>query len=98
PGGAKAVASLEARKRAIAAKGLLLLSSALDSSMRGAHPPPTADGADHTADIVAVVAGDKRGVIDERRAAANAATRDRVRAASAAASAVAATTAMPGEL
>ena len=37
-------------------------------------------------------------MIDERRAAANAATRDRVRAASAAASAVAATAAMPGEL
>ena len=41
----------------------------------------TEDGADHIADIVAAVAGDKRGVIDERRDAAQAATRDRVRTA-----------------
>ncbi|HLL24435.1 MAG TPA: hypothetical protein VK427_20025, partial [Kofleriaceae bacterium] len=97
-GAAKAAAALEARKRSIAAKGLLLLSSALDSAFNGAPPTPSADGADNIADIVAAVAADKRGVIDERRAAAHAATRDRVRAASAAASVVAATTAMPGDL
>lgn len=97
-GGARAAAALEARKRASAAKGLLLLSSALDSAFGGTPPSPTQDGSDNIADIVAAVAGDKRGVIEERRAAANAATRDRVRAASAAASAAAATTAMPGEL
>jgi len=97
-GSAAAAAVLEARKRAVAAKGLLLLSSALDAAFGGALPSPSSDGADNIADIVAVVAGDKRGIIDERRVAAQAQTRDRVRAASAAASAVAATAAMPGEL
>jgi hypothetical protein len=97
-GAAKAAAALEARKRCIAAKGLLLLSSALDTAFTGTPPGPTADGGDNIADIVAAVAADKRGVIDERRAAAHAATRDRVRAASAAATAAAATTAMPGDL
>lgn len=97
-GSAKTAAALEARKRAIAAKGLLLLSSALESAFTGTPPPPTSDGGDNTADIVAAVAGDKRGVIDERRAVAQAQTRDRVRAASAAAQAAAATTAMPGDL
>jgi hypothetical protein len=98
PGSARAAAALEARKRAIPAKGLLLLSSALDAAFAGAPPSPVGDGADHIADIVAVVAADKRGVVDERRVAAHAQTRDRVRAASAAASAVAAAAAMPGEL
>jgi hypothetical protein len=96
--GAKLAAALETRRRAIAAKGLLMLASALESAWSGANPPPTEDGADHVADIVAVVAGDKRGVIDERLSAAHAATSERVRAASAAAQAVAASTAMPGEL
>ncbi len=98
PGGAQLAAALEHRKRAISAKGLLLLASALDSAFTGTPHPPTADGADQIADIVAAVSADKRGVIDERRAAANAATRDRVRAASAAATAAAAAGAMPGEL
>jgi hypothetical protein len=97
-GGAKAAAALEARQRAIPAKGLLLLASALDAALRGTAPAPTPDGGDNIADIVAAVAADKRGVIDERRAAAQAATRGRVRAASAAAQAAAAVTAMPGEL
>ncbi|MGE0872627.1 MAG: hypothetical protein AB7P03_28995 [Kofleriaceae bacterium] len=97
-GAAKAAAALEARKRATAAKGLLLLSSALDAAFGGAPLSPTADGADNIADIVFAVAQDKRGVIDERRVAAQAATRERVRAASAATAAAAATTAMPGEL
>ncbi len=97
-GAARLAGALEARKRAISAKGLLLLSSALDSAFTGSWHSPTPDGAEQTADIVAAVSGDKRGVIDERRAAQNAATRDRVRATSAAVSAAAATTAMPGEL
>jgi hypothetical protein len=97
-GSARAAAALEARKRATTAKGLLLLSSALDAAFTGALPAPSSDGGDNIADVVAAVAGDKRGIIDERRAAAQAATRDRVRAASAAASAVAQTAAMPGEL
>ncbi len=97
-GSARAAAALEARKRAVAAKGLLLLSSALDSAFGGAPTSPSSDGGDNIADIVALVAGDKRGVIDERRLAAHAATRDRVRAASAAASAAAQAAAMPGDL
>jgi hypothetical protein len=96
--GPRVAAALEARKRAISAKGLLMLSSALDSAFGGAPPGATDDGADQIADIVAAVAGDKRGVIDERRNAAQAATRDRVHRATAAASAAAAQTAMPGEL
>jgi hypothetical protein len=98
PLAAKLAASLELRKRAIAAKGLLMLASALENAFGGVTPSATDDGADHVADIVAAVAGDKRAVIDERRIAAQAATRDKVRAASVAAQAAAATTAMPGEL
>jgi hypothetical protein len=98
PSGARATAALEARKRAISAKGLLMLSSALDHAFHGTPPPATDDGADHVADIVAVVAGEKRAVIDERRVAAQAATRERVRTASAAAHAAAAATSMPGDL
>jgi hypothetical protein len=96
--GPRVAAALEARKRAISAKGLLMLSSALDSAFGGVPPSATDDGADQIADIVAAVAGDKRAVIDERRNAAQAATRDRVHRATAAASAAAAQTAMPGEL
>ncbi|MEO6773112.1 MAG: hypothetical protein ABI467_08815 [Kofleriaceae bacterium] len=98
PNATKLAAALEARKRAISARGLLMLASAMDSAFGGALPHPSDDGADHVADIVAAVAGDKRAVIDERRAAAYGVTRDRVRAASTAAQAAAATTAMPGEL
>ena len=98
PNAAQTAASLEARKRAIAAKGLLLLSSALDSAFGGALPAASDDGADQIADIVAVVAGDKRAVIDERRTAAQAATRERVARATSAAQAAAAQTAMPGDL
>jgi len=95
---ARLVAGLEARRRAIAAKGLLMLSSALDSAFGGTPPPASDDGADHVADIVAAIAGDKRAVLEERRAVAQAATRDRVQRATAAAQAAAAQTAMPGEL
>jgi hypothetical protein len=98
PNGAQLTAQLEARKRAIAAKGLLLLSSALDSAFTGALPAAADDGADQIADIVAVVAGEKHAVIDERRNAAQAATRDRVARANAAAQAAAASSAMPGDL
>lgn len=96
--GPRLAAALEARKRGISAKGLLMLASALDSAFTGSPPGPTGDGADHVADITAIVAGDKRAVIDERRNAAQAATRDRVHRAAAAAHAAAAQTAMPGEL
>ena len=95
---ARLAAGLEARRRATSAKGLLLLSSALDAAFAGTPPPASDDGADHVADIVAAVAGDKRAVLEERRHAAQAATRDRVQRATAAAQAAAAQTAMPGEL
>lgn len=95
---AKHAAALEHRKRAIPAKGLLFISSALDGAFTGSPPNPTADGSDNIADIVFAVATDKRGIIDERRAAAHAATRDRVRAANAATQAAAQVTAMPGDL
>lgn len=98
PNAARVAAALEARKRAISAKGLLMLASALETAFGGTLPAPTADGAEQIADIVAAVAGDKRAVIDERRNAAQAATRDRVHRAAAAAHAAAAQTAMPGEL
>ncbi|MDX2091515.1 MAG: hypothetical protein SFX73_26885 [Kofleriaceae bacterium] len=97
-GAARAAQALETRKRGLAAKGLLLLSSALETAFKSTPPPPTPDGADQIADIVAAVSADKRGVVDERRIAAHAATRDRVRAATSAASAAAASVAMPGEL
>jgi hypothetical protein len=98
PSSAKLAASLEARKRAIASKGLLMLSSALESAFGGTPPSATEDGADQIADIVAAVASDKRGVIDERLTAVHAATRDKVHRANTAAQAAAAQTAAAGDL
>jgi hypothetical protein len=98
PAAGQVAASLEARKRAISAKGLLLLSSALDSAFGGSPPSATEDGADQIADIVAAVASDKHAVIEERVSAVHAATRDRVHRASAAAHAAAAQTAAAGDL
>jgi hypothetical protein len=97
-GGARAIAALEARRRAVAARSVMLVSGALETALKTAAPAPLPDGADTVADVVWAVAGDKRGVIDERRAAARAATSERVRSVSAAADAVARVTAMPGEL
>jgi hypothetical protein len=98
PNAARTAASLEARKRAISAKGLLMLSSALEVAFGGTPPSATEDGADQIADIVAAVASEKRGVIDERLSAVHAATRDKVQRASAAAHAAAAATAAAGDL
>jgi hypothetical protein len=97
-GGARAVAALEARKRAIAARSLLLVSGALESALKGSAHAPYPDGADNAADVLWAVASDKRGVVDERRAAARAATQERVRSVNAAVDAAARQTAMPGEL
>jgi hypothetical protein len=97
-GAAKQIAALEARKRAVSVRNLLLVSGAIEAALGGSPPAPMPDGADNVADIVAAVAGDKRGVIDERRAAARAATHERVRAANAAVDAAVRVTAMPGEL
>jgi UDP-N-acetylglucosamine:LPS N-acetylglucosamine transferase len=98
PHSAATAAALEARKRAIASKGLLMLSSALESAFGGTPPSATDDGADQIADIVAAVASDKRGVIDERLSAVHAATRDKVHRANSAAQAAAAQTAAAGDL
>ncbi len=98
PNSARTAASLEARKRAIASKGLLMLSSALESAFGGTLPSATDDGADQIADIVAAVASDKRAVIDERLSAVHAATRDKVHRANTAAQAAAAQTAAAGDL
>jgi hypothetical protein len=98
PNAGQLAAALEARKRGISAKGLLLLSAALDSAFGGTPPGATLDGADQIADIVAAVASDKQGVVDERRNAETQATRDRVHRATAAANAAAAQTAAAGDL
>ncbi len=99
PGLAAAASALELRKQALPARGLLLLTSALDSALRlGAPPAPSADGAAVCAEILRVLAADKRAVIDERRAAQTAATRDRIRTASTAAGATTRAAAMPGDL
>lgn len=99
PGLAAAAAALEQRKQALPARGLLLLTSALDSALRMGPPPaPSADGAAVCAEVLRVLAADKRAVIDERRAAQTSATRDRIRAASTAAGTATRAAAMPGDL
>lgn len=102
PGLATAAAALEARKLAMPARGLLLLTSALEQALK--HPAAQRggeggeDGAATCADVLAILAADKRAVIDERRAAAAAGTRDRIRAASAAAGAATKAAAAAGDL
>jgi Monogalactosyldiacylglycerol (MGDG) synthase len=98
PGGARAAAALEARRRGSAIKTPLLLSSAIDALAGARALDAQPDGADATADVLFVIANDKRAVVEERRAAARAQTADKLRSATAAASAAARTTAMPGEL
>src|SRR5687767_6972013 len=53
-GGARLVAALEARKRAIGVRNLLLVSGAIEAAL-GAGAPPKAlpDGADTAADVIA---------------------------------------------
>jgi hypothetical protein len=99
PGLAAAAAALEARKLALPARGLLLLTSQLEVALRQpASGQGSDDGAATCADVLAVLAADKRAIMDERRAVHAAATRDRIRAASAAAGAATKATAMPGDL
>ncbi len=98
-GAARALAALEARRRAVGVGNLLLLSGALESAVKaGPAPAAAADGADNTADIVFAVARQRHAIIDERLAVSRAATHERVRAASAAVDAAARVSAMPGEL
>ncbi|MBK7537360.1 MAG: hypothetical protein IPI49_18725 [Myxococcales bacterium] len=99
PGLAANAAALEARKVALPARGLLLLTSALDAALR--QGPPAAggpDGAASCAEVLAVLARDKHAVIDERRAATNAVMRERIRAMNTAAASATRAAAMPGEL
>lgn len=102
PGLAAAAAALEARKLALPARGLLLLTSALEQVLQRPAPQRGGeggeDGAASCAEILALLAADKRAVIDERRAAAAAGTRDRIRAASAAAGAATKAAAAAGDL
>ncbi|MEZ4362371.1 MAG: hypothetical protein R3B48_19435 [Kofleriaceae bacterium] len=96
---AAAAAALELRKLALPARGLLLLTSALTAALQQpASAAPCDDGAALAAEVLAVLAADRRAVIEERRAASAAATRDRIRAASAAATQATRVAAMPGDL
>ncbi len=56
--GVRAAAALEARKRAVSARGLLLLASALEAAFGGGAPAPTPDGAEHVGDIAFAVGAD----------------------------------------
>jgi hypothetical protein len=96
--GLRVATALEARRRAVLARSPLLVSSALEAALKLPLPTPAPDGADNVADIVWVVAGERRAVVEERRSAARAATADKVRTATQAASAAARATAMPGAL
>jgi hypothetical protein len=95
---ARLATALEGRRRAVAARSPLLVSSALEAALKLPVPVAMPDGADNAADIVWVIAGEKRAVVEERRSAARAATTEKVRSATQAASAAARATAMPGDL
>lgn len=97
-GSAALADAFERRRQAVAARDLMMLSSAVESALRAAPPRAMSDGADCIADIVAAVAADKRAIIDERRAALHAQTHARVKTARNAAQAAAAVAAMPGDL
>lgn len=98
PGSARTAAAVEQRRLGVAARSPLLVAAALEQMLkaRGASPQP--DGAETVADVAAIVAGDRRAVIEERRAAERAETHAKVRAATSAAQAAARVAAAPGEL
>lgn len=64
--------ALEARRRAVIARGPLQLAGAVEAALRAATLVPAPDGADVVADVLVAVAGDRRGVVEERLAAARA--------------------------
>ncbi|MCB9575184.1 MAG: hypothetical protein H6709_24165 [Kofleriaceae bacterium] len=97
-GAARTAAAVEGRGTGVTARSPLLVSSAIEAVARGAALTPLPDGADRVADVAWVVAGDKRAVVEERRASARAETREKVRAATTAAQAAARATAAPGDL
>jgi hypothetical protein len=98
PALARHAAALELRKRAVTARSPLLVSTALEAALKLPVPVPAPDGADNVADIVWAIAGERRAIVEERRAAARAATAEKVRTATHAAAAAARATAMPGDL
>lgn len=97
-GAARIASALELRGRGAGARGVLLVSSGLEMLMRTAPPAPAADGADHVVDVVWTVAGERRAVIEERRAAARAETHARIKDATAATAAAAKQTTAAGDL
>ncbi len=97
-GAARIAGILEARGRGIAARGALLVSSAIEAGLRAPPLTPAVDGADQVVEVLWAVATDRRAVIEEHRAEARAATHERLRTATTAASAAAKTVAVPGEL
>ncbi len=98
PDAAKIAAALEARGKGVGARGVLLLTSSLETALRVGATTPAADGADQVVEVAWAVAVDRRAVIEERHAAARAETHARIKDATAAASAAARSVAMPGEL
>ncbi|MEZ4402117.1 MAG: hypothetical protein R3B06_18970 [Kofleriaceae bacterium] len=98
PGHARIVKELEARGIGVGAQSAVLVASALEAALAASSPPPRPDGADAVAEILWAVGADKRGVLEEGRAEARAATHERLRNATSAASAAARAAAVPGEL
>lgn len=94
----KIAASLEARGRGVAAQGALLVPSAIEAALRAPALTPSHDGADQVVEVLWAVATDRRAVIEEHRAEARAATHEKLRTATTAASAAARTVAVPGDL
>lgn len=70
---ARLASGLEQRRRAQLARGPLLIAGALEAALRAPAPALLADGAEAAAEVLAAVAADKRGVIEERHEAARAA-------------------------
>lgn len=97
--GAERVArALELRGAGVGAKGTLLVPSALEAALAAPALAPHSDGADAIAEVLWAVGRDKRAVIEEGRAEARAATHERLRTVTTAATAAAKAAAVPGEL
>jgi len=97
-GAARIAAALELRRLGVAARSPLLIAAALEQALKVRPGSPQPDGAETVADVAWIVAGDKRAVVEERRAAERAAAHAKVRAATSAAQAAARVAAVPGEL
>jgi hypothetical protein len=98
PGSARTAAALEGRKVAVVARSPLLVAAALESIIAVRGGSGQSDGAETIADVVWVVAGDRRAVIEEKKAAERSEMHEKVRAATSAAQAAARVAAVPGEL